>query len=125
MGVSTRGGNLYSGCKLGCIFLECIFGEVYIRERGGGGGGVTGFRTFFILKKKSLFFLDSQNKNSDSFYRNKCQSLLYSHKTEIVVHFIKKIMFFIFSQYRNSGSLYEKDPNFFHILPKQNFCSTL
>ena len=62
MGVCTREGSLYSGCKLGCIFLECIFGEVYIRDGGwgaGGGGGLTGFRNIFILKKKSLFFLDS------------------------------------------------------------------
>ena len=114
MGVCTRGGSLYSGCKLGCIFLECIFGEVYIRE-----GAVNKVSQYFYLEKEIfIFFRFSQKKNSDPCYRNKCESLLYSHKTEIVVHFIKKIMFFIFSQYRNSGLLYEKDPNFFHIPPK-------
>ena len=80
---------------------------------------------FYPEKEIFIFFRFSQNKNSDPFYRNKCESLLYSHKAEILVHFIKKTMFFIFSQYRNSGSLYEKGPNFFHVLPKQNFCSTL
>ena len=62
MGVSTRGGNLYSGCKLGCMFLECIFGEVYIREGGGegggggGGGGVNRLSQYFYPEKEIFIF---------------------------------------------------------------------